>query len=170
MKQADQLRAGSTFEDNGVPFLILKGERFQSTSGKRQRAPEIKFRVKDLITGKVNDITVKANDMMNDIILERSQMQFLYEMDGNTVTASGIGDLNTTWEVERVADYGGDGKADILLRNSSTGDLFLPEMLAAANAMKAGLEILKPHLTEGSGQSKGGVVIGTGKGDLHDIG
>jgi len=82
MKQADQLRAGSTFEDNGVPFLILKGERFQSTSGKRQRAPEIKFRVKDLISGKVSDITVKANDMMNDIILERNQMQFLYEMDG----------------------------------------------------------------------------------------
>lgn len=82
MKTADHLRPGSTFEDNGVPFLILKAERFQSTSGKRQRAPEIKFRIKDLISGKVSDITVKANDMMSDIILEKNSMQFLYEMDG----------------------------------------------------------------------------------------
>jgi len=79
MKSADKLRAGSTFEDNGVPFLILKAERFQSTSGKRQRAPEITFKVKDLISGRVNEITVKASDMMNDIMLDKESMQFLYQ-------------------------------------------------------------------------------------------
>jgi 5-methyltetrahydrofolate--homocysteine methyltransferase len=52
----------------------------------------------------------------------------------------------------------------------SAGELFVPEMLMAAQAMKAGLEILKPHLAEGSSQSKGTVIIGTVKGDLHDIG
>lgn len=52
----------------------------------------------------------------------------------------------------------------------STGDLFVPEMLRAALAMKAGLEILKPHLSAGQSSSKGTVVIGTVKGDLHDIG
>ena len=52
----------------------------------------------------------------------------------------------------------------------SAGELFVPEMLMAAQAMKAGLELLKPHLGEGQGQSKGTVVIGTVKGDLHDIG
>ncbi len=40
----------------------------------------------------------------------------------------------------------------------------------AAQAMKAGLEILKPHLSGGQSTSKGTVVIGTVKGDLHDIG
>ena len=50
------------------------------------------------------------------------------------------------------------------------GDLFVPEMLRAALAVKAGLEILKPHLGEDAGHSKGVVVIGTVKGDLHDIG
>jgi elongation factor P len=79
MKSADKLRAGSTFEDNGVPFLILKAERFQSTSGKRQRAPEITFKVKDLISGRVNETTVKASDMMNDIMLDKDSMQFLYQ-------------------------------------------------------------------------------------------
>ena len=47
---------------------------------------------------------------------------------------------------------------------------FVPEMLMAAQAMKAGLKLLKPLLAEGQGQSKGTVVIGTVKGDLHDIG
>lgn len=52
----------------------------------------------------------------------------------------------------------------------SAGDLFIPEMLKAAQAMKAGLKILKPHLSDSQSQHKGTVVIGTVKGDLHDIG
>jgi len=52
----------------------------------------------------------------------------------------------------------------------SDGELFLPEMLMAAQAMKAGLEVLKPHLSNFDMLYKGTVVIGTVKGDLHDIG
>jgi len=52
----------------------------------------------------------------------------------------------------------------------SCGDLFVPEMLMAAQAMQAGLKDLKPHLSAESASSKGTVVIGTVKGDLHDIG
>lgn len=50
------------------------------------------------------------------------------------------------------------------------GDFFVPEMLIAARAMQSGLGLLKPHLAEGDVQSSGKVVIGTVKGDLHDIG
>jgi 5-methyltetrahydrofolate--homocysteine methyltransferase len=50
------------------------------------------------------------------------------------------------------------------------GDFYVPEMLIAARAMQAGLAILKPHLVSGGVQSAGRVVIGTVKGDLHDIG
>ena len=50
------------------------------------------------------------------------------------------------------------------------GDFYVPEMLIAARAMQAGLAILKPHLVQGGIQSAGKVVIGTVKGDLHDIG
>jgi len=50
------------------------------------------------------------------------------------------------------------------------GDFYVPEMLVAARAMQAGLNILKPHLAETSFQSAGTVAIGTVKGDLHDIG
>lgn len=52
----------------------------------------------------------------------------------------------------------------------SDGELFVPEMLMAAQAMKAGLELLKPLLTSGAAESRGTVIIGTVKGDLHDIG
>jgi 5-methyltetrahydrofolate--homocysteine methyltransferase len=50
------------------------------------------------------------------------------------------------------------------------GEYFVPEMLIAARAMKAGLELLRPHLAAANVRSTGKVVIGTVQGDLHDIG
>jgi methylmalonyl-CoA mutase cobalamin-binding domain/chain len=50
------------------------------------------------------------------------------------------------------------------------GILFVPEVLLAANAMKAGMEILRPLLSESDSERMGKVVIGTVKGDIHDIG
>lgn len=50
------------------------------------------------------------------------------------------------------------------------GEFFVPEMLVAARAMQGGLEILKPLLVAADVQPAGKVVIGTVKGDLHDIG
>lgn len=50
------------------------------------------------------------------------------------------------------------------------GEYFLPEMLIAARAMKQGLALLKPKLVAGGVEPVGKVVIGTVKGDLHDIG
>ncbi len=50
------------------------------------------------------------------------------------------------------------------------GEYFVPEMLISARAMQAGLVLLKPALKEADIQSTGKVVIGTVKGDLHDIG
>ncbi len=50
------------------------------------------------------------------------------------------------------------------------GILFVPEVLLAANAMKAGMEILRPLLVETDAPKAGKMVIGTVKGDIHDIG
>ena len=49
-------------------------------------------------------------------------------------------------------------------------EVFVPEVLIAARAMNAGIAILKPYLSAEGVESKGTVVIGTVKGDLHDIG
>jgi methylmalonyl-CoA mutase cobalamin-binding domain/chain len=50
------------------------------------------------------------------------------------------------------------------------GILFVPEVLLAANAMKGGMEVLRPLLAETGVEPIGKVVIGTVKGDIHDIG
>lgn len=50
------------------------------------------------------------------------------------------------------------------------GEYFVPEMLVAARAMKAGLAVIKPLLVEGDAESMGKVAIGTVKGDMHDVG
>ncbi|MBY5163390.1 corrinoid protein [Salsipaludibacter albus] len=50
------------------------------------------------------------------------------------------------------------------------GILFVPEVLLSANAMKAGMKLLRPLLAETGAEQIGKVVIGTVKGDIHDIG
>ena len=50
------------------------------------------------------------------------------------------------------------------------GDIWLPEMLAAARAMQTGLDVLRPLLVDHELETVGRAVIGTVKGDLHDIG
>ena len=82
MKNAMDLRHGNTYRKDNIPYLILKADRHQSTSGKKARAAEMKFKIKDLISGKTQEIRVLTTDLMDDIILDRNQMQFLYLMDG----------------------------------------------------------------------------------------
>ena len=55
-------------------------------------------------------------------------------------------------------------------RDFKAGDLFVPEVLFAARAMQAGMEVLRPLLADGEIASSGKYVLGTVKGDLHDIG
>ena len=49
-------------------------------------------------------------------------------------------------------------------------EIFVPEMLVSARAMKKGVEVLKPYLASGAAGANGKVIIGTVAGDLHDIG
>jgi 5-methyltetrahydrofolate--homocysteine methyltransferase len=62
-----------------------------------------------------------------------------------------------------------DGLADEIAEGTD-GILFVPEVLLAANAMKAGMAILQPILAETGAEPVGKMVIGTVKGDIHDIG
>jgi 5-methyltetrahydrofolate--homocysteine methyltransferase len=55
-------------------------------------------------------------------------------------------------------------------RRFECGEFFVPEMLISARAMKSGLALLRPYLTTANVKAVGKVVIGTVKGDLHDIG
>lgn len=52
----------------------------------------------------------------------------------------------------------------------SEGEVYIPDVLIAARAMQAAVDKLRPHLSDDIGADRGTVVIGTVKGDLHDIG
>ena len=59
---------------------------------------------------------------------------------------------------------------DVVGQRFGAHEIFLPELLIAARAMNAGIDLLKPLFLEGEMPTQGKVVIGTVKGDLHDIG
>lgn len=59
---------------------------------------------------------------------------------------------------------------DVIGEKFKNNEVFVPEVLIAARAMNAGVGILKPYLVSAGVESKGTAVIGTVKGDLHDIG
>jgi methanogenic corrinoid protein MtbC1 len=78
--------------------------------------------------------------------------------------------LSRGWEATRVLDDSLVAGMKIVGIDFRDGILFVPEVLLAANAMKAGMEILRPLLAETGAEPVGKVVIGTVKGDFHDIG
>jgi methylmalonyl-CoA mutase cobalamin-binding domain/chain len=78
--------------------------------------------------------------------------------------------LDRGWSAEKVlADALVEGMRIVGI-DFRDGILFVPEVLLSANAMKAGMEILRPLLAETGAEPVGKVVIGTVKGDIHDIG
>ncbi|HEY7582138.1 MAG TPA: corrinoid protein [Acidimicrobiia bacterium] len=78
--------------------------------------------------------------------------------------------LGRGWDAQRVLNEALVEGMRIVGIDFRDGILFVPEVLLAANAMKAGMEVLRPLLAETGAQTIGKVVIGTVKGDIHDIG
>ncbi|WP_439111529.1 corrinoid protein [Lentibacter sp.] len=78
--------------------------------------------------------------------------------------------LGRDWPPYRVLTEALVGGMTIVGQDFRDGILFVPEVLLAANAMKGGMSILKPLLAETGAPRVGGMVIGTVKGDIHDIG
>ncbi len=62
------------------------------------------------------------------------------------------------------------GAMDVVGERFKNNEIFVPEMLISAKAMKRGVDTLKPHLASGAAGALGKVIIGTVAGDLHDIG
>jgi 5-methyltetrahydrofolate--homocysteine methyltransferase len=78
--------------------------------------------------------------------------------------------LSRGWSAERVLNEALVAGMTIVGIDFRDGILFVPEVLLAANAMKGGMVILKPLLAETGAKPVGTMVIGTVKGDIHDIG
>jgi 5-methyltetrahydrofolate--homocysteine methyltransferase len=74
------------------------------------------------------------------------------------------------WDPKKLLDEALVGGMNIVGRDFRDGILFVPEVLMAANAMKGGMKVLKPLLANTGAKPVGKMVIGTVKGDIHDIG
>lgn len=78
--------------------------------------------------------------------------------------------LGRGWGADKVLNESLVGGMQIVGIDFRDGILFVPEVLLAANAMKGGMEVLRPLLAETGAKPIGKMVIGTVKGDIHDIG
>ncbi|MCF8108179.1 MAG: corrinoid protein [Desulfohalobiaceae bacterium] len=73
-------------------------------------------------------------------------------------------------EVNRLIDEALISAMDIVGKKFSLGEIYVPEMMVSAATMKKGLDIIKPHLQATETENRGTILMGTVKGDLHDIG
>jgi len=103
------------------------------------------------------DLTAQMHDDLYDGMKEEIH-------EGTTIL------LDRGWAPDRVLNDALVEGMRIVGIDFRDGILFVPEVLLAANAMKAGMAILRPLLAETGAEAVGKVVIGTVKGDIHDIG
>ncbi len=111
----------------------------------------------DLATLSDEDLVLQMHDDLYDGLKDEIA-------EGTTIL------LDRGWSAEKVLNDALVEGMRIVGIDFRDGILFVPEVLLAANAMKAGMEILRPLLAETGAESVGKVVIGTVKGDIHDIG
>lgn len=78
--------------------------------------------------------------------------------------------LNEGKKAQEVLDQALIPAMDVVGQKFSCAEFYIPEMLIAARAMQGGVALLKPHLAAEGAKARGKVVLGTVKGDLHDIG
>jgi len=99
---------------------------------------------------KLADAVIKGNQ---DVVLEMTQSAVDEGVEPNEIINNGlISGMN------------------VVGKRFKAGDMFVPEVLMSAKAMKGGMNIVKPLLLEGERPSDGKILLGTVSGDLHDIG
>jgi len=110
----------TSFLDAGTYYVIVQGYDEVTTGG---------YTLESLFTnGETTQDDFNADQRADLLIRKETGQLYLYEMNGNARKGSNIGGLSTDWAVQGIADLGGDGKADILVRRNSDGYLYLYEM------------------------------------------
>jgi methylmalonyl-CoA mutase cobalamin-binding domain/chain len=113
--------------------------------------------------------TFDLNTLSDQELVEQVHDDLYNGLRDEVVEATGIF-LRRGWAPDKVLNETLVEGMRIVGIDFRDGILFVPEVLLAANAMKAGMELLRPLLAETGAESIGKVVIGTVKGDIHDIG
>ena len=90
--------------------------------------------------------------------------------DRDTTAAKTAEAIKEKIDAEKILNQGLMAGMSVIGERFKKNEVYVPEVLIAARAMKAGMELLQPLLTEAGVEPVGKVVLGTVKGDLHDIG
>ncbi|MEW5976953.1 MAG: corrinoid protein [Acidobacteriota bacterium] len=101
---------------------------------------------------------------------ETALYRAILEGDAKGSKAAAEEELNRGMDPQSIVNEQMIAAMDEVGRRFECHEYFVPEMLISARAMKSALEVLRPHLGKGGVSGKGKVLIGTVKGDLHDIG
>ena len=113
--------------------------------------------------------TIVLSDLDTEELVEQ-MWDDLYDGLGEEIVEGTEILLERGWDAKKVLDEALVGGMNIVGEDFRDGILFVPEVLLAANAMKAGMAVLRPLLAETGAKPVGKMVIGTVKGDIHDIG
>jgi methylmalonyl-CoA mutase cobalamin-binding domain/chain len=116
-----------------------------------------------------NEETIDLSTLPDDELVKQMHDD-LYDGLANEIAEGTTILLDRGWAADRVLTEALVEGMRIVGIDFRDGILFVPEVLLAANAMKAGMAILRPLLAETGVARVGKVVIGTVKGDIHDIG
>jgi len=117
----------------------------------------------------MHDEDIVLSELPDDELVEQ-MWDDLYDGLADEITEGTNILLEREWSPKKVLDEALVGGMNIVGEDFRDGILFVPEVLLAANAMKAGMAVLRPLLAETGARPIGKMVIGTVKGDIHDIG
>ncbi len=112
---------------------------------------------------------IDLNELPDDELVEQIQDDLYDGLRDEVIEGTEIL-LKRDWTADKVLTEALVGGMTIVGVDFRDGILFVPEVLSSANAMKGGMAILKPLLSASDASSAGKMVIGTVKGDIHDIG
>ena len=164
-----------TLRSEGVKELVVRNEELEVRSVEKSVTSNSS-------TNQVNKLTSKQVDKLNEESNNSSTRQLVNSSTDNSLfdaIVAGKADIAAT-ETKAAVDNG-VAPQDIINgqmvkamaevgQRFEDGKAFVPQLLMAGRAMKAGLEILKPLMAGDASASVGKIIIGTVKGDLHDIG
>lgn len=112
---------------------------------------------------------IDLNALPDDELVEQMQDDLYDGLRDEVIEGTEIL-LKRGWSADKTLTEALVGGMTIVGIDFRDGILFVPEVLSAANAMKGGMAILRPLLSESDNVGAGKMVIGTVKGDIHDIG
>ena len=116
-----------------------------------------------------DDEDIILGDLPDDELVEQMQDDLYDGLKEEVIEGTEIL-LERGWPADKVLTEALVGGMTIVGIDFRDGILFVPEVLSSANAMKGGMEVLRPLLSASDGARAGKMVIGTVKGDIHDIG